>query len=28
MLAFILRLELVTQFDELRKLASGVLKHL
>jgi undecaprenyl-diphosphatase len=28
MLAFILCLELVTQFDELRKLASGVLKHL
>lgn len=28
MLAFILCLELVTQFDELRKLASGVFKHL
>jgi membrane-associated phospholipid phosphatase len=28
MLAFILCLELVTQFDELRKLASSVLKHL
>lgn len=28
MLAFILCLELVTQFDELRKLASGVLKQL
>jgi undecaprenyl-diphosphatase len=28
MLAFILCLELVTQFDELRRLASGVLKHL
>jgi undecaprenyl-diphosphatase len=28
MLAFILCLELVTQFDELRKVASGVLKHL
>jgi undecaprenyl-diphosphatase len=28
MLAFILCLELVTQFDELRRLASGVLKYL
>ena len=28
MLAFLLCLELVTQFDELRTLASGVLKHL
>ncbi|WP_233808111.1 phosphatase PAP2 family protein [Paraburkholderia sp. HP33-1] len=28
MLAFILCLELVTQFDELRKVASGVFKHL
>ncbi|APA89816.1 phosphatase PAP2 family protein (plasmid) [Paraburkholderia sprentiae WSM5005] len=28
MLAFILCLELVTQFDELRRLASGVVKHL
>ena len=28
MLAFILCLELVTQFDELRKLANGVFKHL
>ncbi|MEC5404229.1 phosphatase PAP2 family protein [Paraburkholderia sp. MPAMCS5] len=28
MVAFVLCLELVTQFDELRKLASGVFKHL